>query len=187
MPFQFNQKSFCCLPLAAERTFSKRVTRCGMHENLKAWAQHKGLCETFSTEPQLCYALGPAVDVVPGGSCVCLSCRSRPPVAWLCCGCTPALSKWRWHDSRCPALPLEGGGGLLGLVQPAVDRLFRWSARYWCFSLALAFRGSFRFIFDQWSIERSLKPRESEGRWANTDSFPFSILFSLLPPCIYTY
>lgn len=93
MPLQFSQKAFCCLLLAAEKTFSKRVTKSGMHKCLKAWAQEV-LCETFSTEPQLCCTLGPAVDVVPGGSCVCLSCRLGPPVAWLCCGCTPALAKW---------------------------------------------------------------------------------------------
>lgn len=82
----FSVQSEFFLLSAAEKTFSKRVTRCGIHKCLWELCSRLGhstevLCETFSTEPQLSCTLGPAVDVVPGGSCVRLGCRSGPPVA----------------------------------------------------------------------------------------------------------
>lgn len=117
----FSVQSEVFLLFTAEKTFSKRVTRCGMHKCLWELCSRLGhstevLCGTFSTDPQPCCTHGPAVGVVPGGSCVCLQVGATCSLTVLWVHTSSGQVAW-WHDGRCPALPLEGGGGLLGLVQ----------------------------------------------------------------------
>lgn len=105
------------------------------------------------------------------------------------------LDKLWWHDGKCPARLLQAGGSFLVLGGPApalwTDTSYGVQstdvfAGYCLF--ALTFRGWFRFIFDQWSMGRSLKPRESEGRWGDTGSAPSLILLlSLLPVRVYAH
>lgn len=133
----------------------------------------------------------------------CRGCTGVPLRACLLVGATCSLTALWAHTSSWPrdlvtqwqVSCLQASGGLLGLGGPAPALWTDTSGRVqstdvfagYCL-FVLAFRGWFGFIFDQRSIGRSLKPRESEGRWGDAGSSPSLILLlSLLPVCVYAH